>query len=569
MYSTRDSHPLQLSDDAKTPKCRGLCAPGRAHCRIARAREPTPGDTEIATDGSDVKESSVVVPKRSLQFEDGTTWTRDQKDQNIDFSQTLIPFEVSTNTLGADQTGKAGGHRHLGGVLSSLNSFRSLGSTFLSFSCLARNISALHGVHTVADQVGKSELGKSGALSMKEENFSSSIESTTESGEPNSQLACDKLQHRWQDVVKRRSFLKGISIAGATLTAGALMGKQLRAETTSSSRRLSKDDAALLRFAAAVELIEADLWQQYNELGGVEGGNPAYMAALSNLDGDMPQYIADNTDDELSHAAFLNAYLVSRGAEPVDLDAFRTLPSSQATGAKNTGRLTNLLKLNVDLSWYTRYRSGKNPDLRAQFEGPFKIENQPAIPISDTDTPPNTVLPSASSQTPGSSFTGDAARMQAIANTAGFHFAFIEQGGASLYPTLAFKARDPEVLRILVSIGGVEIDHFGLWHDKGGNAVNQPLALVTDPITGLTFPDLNARNSELDQTNLILPEPCQFISKELPRCSVIRPTTTRNGGAVATIKAFTDDLLFLGQIPAFFGLVNQLAAEADSVRGGF
>jgi hypothetical protein len=88
MYSTRDSHPLQLSDDAKTPKCRGLCAPGRAHCRIARAREPTPGDTEIATDGSDVKESSVVVPKRSLQFEDGTTWTRDQKDQNIDFSQT-------------------------------------------------------------------------------------------------------------------------------------------------------------------------------------------------------------------------------------------------------------------------------------------------------------------------------------------------------------------------------------------------------------------------------------------------------------------------------------------------
>lgn len=159
--------------------------------------------------------------------------------------------------------------------------------------------------------------------------------------------------------------------------------------------------------------------------------------------------------------------------------------------------------------------------------------------------------------------------MQLIANTAGFHFAFIEQGGASLYPTLAFKAKDPEVLRILVSIGGVEIDHFGLWHDKGGNAVAQPLALVSDPITGFTFPDLNAANSELDQTNLILPEPCAFLNDDLPRCSVIRPTTTRKGGAVATIKAFTEDLLFHGQSNEFFRFVSQLAVAADSVPGGF
>src|SRR5438132_3136293 len=179
--------------------------------------------------------------------------------------------------------------------------------------------------------------------------------------------------------------------------------------------------------------------------------------------------------------------------------------------------LTNLKNLNVDLSWYTRYRIGKNPDLGALFKGPFLIKNQPAIPLNDTDTPPSTnpTVPIAGR---------DAERIQAIANTAGFHFAFIEQGGASLYPTLAFKAKDPEVLRILVSIGGVEIDHFGLWHDKGGNAVAQPLALVTDPVTGLTFPDLNALNSELAQTNLILPEPCDFISKDLPKCSVIRPT---------------------------------------------
>ena len=397
---------------------------------------------------------------------------------------------------------------------------------------------------------------------MKEKNSPSAVVSETYSPEASHPSIEEGVQHHWQSVVKRRSFLKGLGIASATLSAGALLGAEGNAQASRSRGTLSKGDAALLRFAAAVELIEADLWQQYNELGGVQGGNPAYMAALSNLDGDMPQYISDNTDDEFSHAAFLNAYLISKGEEPVDLDAFRNLPSSKATGAKDVKRLTNLLKLNVDLSWYTRYRSAENPDFGVKFKGPFTIENQPAIPLNDTDTPPDQTQPVPPA-------TKQQARMQAIANTAGFHFAFIEQGGASLYPTLAFKATDPEVLRILVSIGGVEIDHFGLWHDKAGNAVAQPLAGVTDPETGLTFPDLNARNSELDQTNLILPEPCEFISKSLPPCSVIRPTLAQNAGPVAAVKGFTDDLLLLGQSPAFFRLVDRLAVEADSVRRGF
>jgi hypothetical protein len=397
---------------------------------------------------------------------------------------------------------------------------------------------------------------------MKKENSQSTVVSETTSTEAGQSSTEEGVQRHWQGVVKRRSFLKGLGIAGATLSAGALLGAESNAQVTRSPGKLSKGDAALLRFAAAAELIEADLWQQYNELGGVQGGNPAYIAALSNLDGDMPQYISDNTDDELSHAAFLNAYLISKGEEPIDLDAFRTLPSSQATGAKDIGRLTNLLKLNVDLSWYTRYRSTQNPDFGAKLKGPFTIHHQPAIPLNDNDTPPTQAQPVP----PATSLE---ARMQAIANTAGFHFAFIEQGGASLYPTLLFKATDPEVLRILVSIGGVEIDHFGLWHDKAGNAVNAPLAGVTDPETGLTFPNLNNPPTELTQTNKILPEPCEFISKNLPACSVIRPTVTQNGGAVATIKAFTDDLLFLGQSPAFFSLVNRLAVEADSVRRGF
>ena len=376
-----------------------------------------------------------------------------------------------------------------------------------------------------------------------------------------------ELNTKWNNVVRRRAFLKGMGAAGVLLPVTGLMtGTAVLAEDDDDHRhrgRLSKGDAAILRFLAAAELIESDLWQQYNELGGVHGGNPSYIAALQNLDGDMPQYISDNTDDELSHAAFLNAYLSAKGAEPVNLDRFRTLPSSQATGAKQTGRLTNLLNLNVDLSWYTRYRSEENPDLGAMFKGPFTIIGEPAIPLNDADTPPNTAQPAPP-------ITPQARRMQAIANTAGFHFAFIEQGGSSLYTSMALKASDTEVLRIVVSIGGVEVNHFAVWHDKAGNAVAQPLAGVVDPVTGLTFPDLNASPTPLTQTNLILPEPCDFLAGEkLPPCSVIRPSETKIAGAVAAVKGFTADLLFAGQSDEFFDFVMKLAIEADSARRGW
>jgi hypothetical protein len=342
-------------------------------------------------------------------------------------------------------------------------------------------------------------------------------------------------------------------MAGATLSTGTLLADD------KDNKKLSKGDAAILRFLAAAELIETDLWQQYTELGGANGGNQSYMLALQNIDGDMPQYISDNTDDEMTHASFLNAYLMSKGAQPVNLDAFRTLPSSKATGAQQIGRLTNLMKLNVDTSWYTRYRSTQNPDFGATFPQAVTINNQPAIPLNDTDTPPGTPQPVPPTSTP-------ARRMQAIANTAAFHFAMIEQGGSSLYPTLALQVSDVEVLRIVLSIGGVEVDHFGLWHDKAGNVVAQPLAGVTDPETGVTFPDLNSPPSEALQTNLILPEPCEFISASLPACSVIRPTSTQRSGAVAAVTALTNDQLFLGQSQAFFQTVMALAMAADSAK---
>jgi hypothetical protein len=373
----------------------------------------------------------------------------------------------------------------------------------------------------------------------------------------------DDIHAKWHSVVRRRAFLKGLGVAGAMLPAGALLATGVSAaESETAQGGLTKGDAAILRFLAAAEILETDLWQQYNELGGVDGGNAAYIAALQNLDGDMPQYITDNTDDEVSHAAFLNAYLASRGADQVNLDEFRTLPSSQATGARQVGRLTNLQTLVVDTSFYTRYRSSENPDLGGTFAQAVKIENQPAIPLNDKDTPPTTGQPVPP-------VTTAARRMQAIANTASFHFGYIEQGGASLYSSMALKVRDLEVLRIVISIGGVETDHFSLWHDKLGNAVAQPLAGVTDPKTGVTFPDLNNPATELSQTNKILPEPTDFLRNGLPEVSVVPPTLTENAGAVATIKSFTADRLFDGQSKDFFATVMALAEAADAARRGF
>ncbi len=371
--------------------------------------------------------------------------------------------------------------------------------------------------------------------------------------------ADEEIRSRWNGVLRRRSLLRNLGVLSAAIPVSGILGGQAKA----GSSALKKGDVAILRFLAAAELIETDIWQQYNELGGVNGGNPAYMLALQNLDGDMPQYISDNTDDERSHAAFLNAYLAFHGAEPVNLDAFRTLPSSKATGAKQIGRLTNLLNLNVDTSWYTRYRSTENPDFGASFPQAVSIANEPAIPLNDVDTPPGQPQPVPPA-------TPQEQRMQAIANTAGFHFAFIEQGGSSLYASMSLKASNLEVLRIVVSIGGVEVNHFAVWHDKAGNAVNQPLAGVTDPQSGVHFPDLNATKSELVQTNLIFPEPADFIGIEgLPACSVIRPTLPKNAGAVAAVKAFTDDLLFAGQSQMFLDTVMAMAIAADSAQREF
>jgi hypothetical protein len=354
--------------------------------------------------------------------------------------------------------------------------------------------------------------------------------------------------------VQRRSFLKGLGVAGAALSAGSLLATA--AEASQSSGVTTIGDVAILRFLAAAEILETDLWQQYNELAGIQDsevpggrGSPAYTTAVEFLDSDMAQYIHDNTEDEMSHEVFINAYLVSKGAEPVSLDQFRTLPSSKATGAQNIGRLTNLTQLSVDTSWWTRYRSRtKNPDLGDTF--------QPAVPSLAVGQ--HTAIPRTDDDLQDANF------LQPIANTAGFHFATIEQGGSSLYPKLAQRVTSLEVLRILLSIGGTEIMHFQTWSDKAGNFMVLPE--IADPVTGVTvtFSDLNSSpfGGEDFQENLIMPEPTAFLSRKLPPCSIIRPTDTR-GAAMGAVNALTADGLFIGQSKAFFKFMHTLAIEAD------
>jgi hypothetical protein len=377
----------------------------------------------------------------------------------------------------------------------------------------------------------------------------------------------EHLQKAWDRVVGRRAFLRNAGMASAVaVPASAVMA------SAASAKRLrragdtpTEGDFAILRFLCAAEIIESDLWEQYAGFGGQAGGperpndgqNGFYVSALQNLDSDMPQYISDNTDDEESHQAFINAYLMSKGQRPVSLEPFRRLLPSPATGGGTEKRLTNLMSLNVDTSYYLRYRAETNPDFGATFGQAVTIKNQPAIPVSDMDTPPGDTV---GSPAPTSDPTQQ--RMQAIANTAGFHFGMIEQGGSSLYTTMALKVTSLEVLRIVVAIGGVETNHFSLWHDKAGNAVAAPLAGVTDPKTGTTFPNLNT-GSEATQTNLILPEPCEFIPG-LPPCSVVRPTIDELAGARAAVKGLTNDGLFDGQSDDFFRFIKRLAREADA-----
>src|SRR6266404_192681 len=331
----------------------------------------------------------------------------------------------------------------------------------------------------------------------------------------------------------RRAFLKNMAVGGAALLPVASAVADHDEKGHANGHGITDSDAAILRFLAAAEILETDLWQQYTEFANQDG---PYVDALETIDDDMPTYVAQNTNDEFSHQDFLNAFLVKSHKRPVNLELFRTLPSSPVAPLQ-TPRLTNLMHLNVDTSWYLRYRSSGNPDFGDTFAQVVDIVDRPAIPVQDQGL-----------------YTAN--QIQAIVNTAAFHFAMIEQGGASLYDALSLKCSSLLALRIVTGIEGSEVAHFEIWNDKAGDAP------PVDSGDGLVFPDLNLTNPE-NPTSLVMPAPCKFISKDLPLCSIIRPTSIPLAGAMAAAHFLTDTGLFHGQSDAFFTALFTLAAAAD------
>jgi hypothetical protein len=338
-------------------------------------------------------------------------------------------------------------------------------------------------------------------------------------------------------VTERRRFLTvgGAALAGlaslpATRTAAQapVAAPELAASGPPTSR-----DVAILRFLAAAELVETDLWQQYAELAT---GNPGYGEALEAIEDELPIYAVDTTEDELSHAEFINAYLRAIGEQPINLDPFRVIPSPPVRGLRQVPRLTNLTALTVDTSYYTRYLSTQNPDFGATFPQIATIRDQPAIPTSN----------SVSDR-----------KLAGIARVAAFHFASIEQGGTSLYDQFVPFVSSKEVLRIVSSIYAVEAVHYAIFR---GSLEGVPAFRSGDG--KLVVPDLTEGQRGSANT---MPKRCTFLDPRPPTCSVIRPSSTANAGAQAAANALVASNLFKGQPPAFFQGMMALAKAADGV----
>lgn len=335
----------------------------------------------------------------------------------------------------------------------------------------------------------------------------------------------------------RRDFLRGSTLAGAALGVAVAGGDMLAGVEPARASNNDRGDIAILRFLAAAELIEEDLWQQYAEVGE---NNHDFNEALEAIDDDIVEYAVDTTEDELSHHQFINAYLRSIGERPVNLDEFRRIPSPHVDGLRQIGRLTNLTRLTVDTSYYTRYRSMGNPDFGDHFPQIATIINQPGIPTRnglDDDT------------------------LGGIARVAAFHFASIEIGGTSLYDSFLTKVSHADVLRIVGSIYATEAIHYAIFEDSLGG-----VSAFNNGGGTLVVPDLT--EGKLGSSH-VMPKRCTFFRRNLPTCSVIRPSNTENAGAVAAARALTASGLFIGQSQRFFATLFDLAHRADAAFRGF
>jgi len=343
--------------------------------------------------------------------------------------------------------------------------------------------------------------------------------------------------------------MKRLGVAGAALPAGALLTSETRARAEDSGR-ITGGDAAILRFLAAAEILETDLWQHTP----TRLGNESFASPWQVLDGDMPTYVNQNTRDESRiRTSSINIWFpkpACRGSQP-----FQNPPQQPGDRRHKTAkRLTNLMNLTVDTSWFLRYRLSGNPDFGTLFPRSSLCKICPAF---------RTALALANGR-------HERIRNQLIANTAGFHFATVEQGGSSLYLSFLGKVTNLEVLRIVGSIGGTEIMHFQTWSDKAGNS-----PMLTDAHGNVVFPQL--------PTSPDLPKPRQRDRPRQPRRhqsnharsvqihqraspgvlgdpSVLHAPGRRRGHH----RILQGHGSLQGQSDGFFSMVNELAAEADA-----
>ena len=340
---------------------------------------------------------------------------------------------------------------------------------------------------------------------------------------------------------------KGAAAGALTLGAGRLL---IDTPAALAGEALPAGDAAILKFLAAAELLEADLWKQYNELGGVQdgevaggSGNRAYTKALAVIDKDMHQYIHDNADDEQSHADFINSYLQARGEQPINLDPFRTLPSSKATGAAQIGRLTNLMELTVDTSYWTRYRSdSQNPDLGdtlPQAVPGLAAGKFPAIPRSDDDL------------RPAQASAGDR-----------------QHGGLPLrddrtgrqQPLRRARATGYRSRRSCASCSASARRRSCI--SRPGRTKRATLRRSPTRPTAWSSPTSTSAARTL-KPNRIMPEPTVFLDRKFAICSILRPTETV-GAAVGAVNGLAASGLFTGQSQEFFTAATALAKAADA-----
>jgi len=315
---------------------------------------------------------------------------------------------------------------------------------------------------------------------------------------------------------------------------------------------LTKGEIAIQRFLTAIELIESDLWQQYDELGGATTAEQNdYQLALQFLNRLGSKYITANAVNEIEHSTFLRTCLESEGVDPINLDEFRILRGSTATASQNVGRLTNLMHLNIDTNCHIRFRSDDKPGFGTGSSQDFRIANRPAIPCADSEF-------------------SDTSHVQAIANTAAFHFRFIEQGVSGLYTSFSQRVKRTKVLKITLGIGGQEIAHFLEWTNFAANVVQDLPFRFDHSDASITNQGITTPDSEVTSRRFIFQTRPRFsshgssIHKDLSLSPVIRPVNDRHCSAVATIESFTENGLFFGQSTEFLRTLMALAEEADA-----